>query len=58
MENSPGFQVLEAIPSHPDIEQLMFPACREMGFPNPQNEQAAEIFLVPAIAPTKAVRAS
>ena len=58
MENSLGIQVLEASPSHPDIEQLTFPARREMGFPIQQNEHPPEIILVPAITPTKAVRAS
>jgi hypothetical protein len=58
MENSLGFQALDAIPSHPNIGQLTFPACREMGLPISQKEPPGEIFLVPAIAPTPADCAS
>jgi CheY-like chemotaxis protein len=58
MENSLGFQVLEAIPSHPDIERLTFPARRDPGFPITHREQPGKIFVAPAIAPTQALRAS
>jgi CheY-like chemotaxis protein len=58
MENSLGFQVLEAIPSHPNIEQLTFQSRSIMGFPIPKEEQPGEMFLVPAIAPTPADCAS
>ena len=58
MEDSFGFRVLEAIPSHPDLEQLAFPACREVGSPIVQKTLPGEIFLVPAIALAPAVLAS
>jgi hypothetical protein len=58
MEDSFGFKILEAIPTHPAIEQLAFPARREMASPLAQKERPGEIFLVPAIHPTPNVRAS
>jgi CheY-like chemotaxis protein len=58
MEDSFGFRFLEAIPTHPTIEQLAFPARREMASPAAQKERPGKIFLVPAIAPAAAVRAS
>ncbi len=58
LEDSFGFRVLEAIPSHPDLEQLAFPACREVGSPIVQKTLPGEIFLVPAIALAPAVLAS
>jgi CheY-like chemotaxis protein len=58
MEDSFGFQVLEAIPSHPNIKQLTFPACRTMESSISQKAQQGGIFLVPAPARTRAVCAS
>jgi len=58
MENSLGFRVLEAIPPHPNIEQLTFPARREMSFPLSRTERRGKMFLVQAIDPTQTVRAS
>jgi hypothetical protein len=58
MEDSFGFRFLEAIPSHPAIEQLAFPTRREMASPIAQKARAGEIFLVPTIVPNPAVRAS
>ena len=55
MEDSFGFQVVEAIPSHPAIEQLAFPACGRMEFPLPQKEHPGGIFQVPAVTRTRAV---
>ena len=56
IENSLGFQIIEAIPSHPDIEQLAFPVRRTLAFSIPQKEQPSGIFLVPAASRTQAVR--
>ena len=58
IEDSFGFRFLEAIPSHPAIEQLAFPTRREMASPIAQKARAGEIFLVPTIVPNPAVRAS
>jgi DNA-binding NtrC family response regulator len=55
MENSHGFQVLEEIPSHPDIEQLTFPAPRAMEIPAPHTEHQGRMFLVPTVTPDKVV---
>jgi hypothetical protein len=58
MEDSFGFQLLDAIPSHPHIKQLTFPACRTMELSIPRQEQQGAIFVVPAGAGTRAVLAS
>ena len=55
MSDSFGFRVLEPIPSHPEIQQLRFPASPAKALPFTEKEQPEEIFPVPAVAPTHAV---
>jgi DNA-binding NtrC family response regulator len=43
MENLFGFQVYEAIPSHPGTEPLTFPANPTLVFPLPQREQPKKL---------------
>jgi DNA-binding NtrC family response regulator len=54
LDDSFGFQVLEAIPSHPAIEQLAFPVCCKMEFPLFQKVHPGEIYLAPAMPRTQA----
>ena len=52
--NSFGFQVLEAIPSHPRIEQLTFLAGRTVELPGPRNAQSGGIHIEPEKTRTQA----
>jgi len=54
MKDSFGFQVLETIPPHPDIQQLRFPTSRTTEFPVPPKEHPEKLLLAPAVAPTPA----
>ena len=55
MEKLFGFQVFEAIPSHPGAELLRFPANRTLAFPIPQKEQPGEFIPFAKVALTREV---
>jgi CheY-like chemotaxis protein len=55
LEDSFGFQVLEAIPSHPGIERLRFPDRRTLPFPLSSKNESSENFPVQAADQPRAV---